>query len=193
MEPVISNLDETCIACGRGQELYNKQGNKKFRDIVSSYRERYIAESKPNRSDIITKVYEKLMYDGMKFVEKNDNGDWVVLGNSEGRNKVAHRFRDEISPRKEKIKPVSKIIQHSAIQNTCDDPTSRNPFLSETVGESEEQRSSPTWFSTWGVGNQLNRQNGLHTSTTSTPAPSGANQSRLSRIFGQVDELLRSV
>ncbi|KAI2500469.1 hypothetical protein MHU86_14014 [Fragilaria crotonensis] len=191
MDEIISHLDSTCIANGRGQELYNKQGNKVFRDIVSSYRDQYTAGTKAKRSDIVKEVYDKLINDGMKFVKERDDGRWVVLGVDEGRKKVAHRFRDQIA-KKSSIKLASRIKQNPAIQINRDEMASRNHFFSMTSGESGQHNSSPTWVSASGVGNQLNRHNGLPPNYTSMQSRSHTDEHRLSRLRKEVDELLRS-
>ncbi len=85
------------IACGRGPKLYDKPGEKIFQDIVSSFIDEYTLSTKTKRSGIVQKVYEERIFDGMKFVCKRDYGGWVVIGINEGRDKVGHRFRDEIS------------------------------------------------------------------------------------------------
>lgn len=187
MDQVISHLDPMCIVCGRGQKLYSTHGNKVFRHIVSSYRKEYDAGTKAERSGIVKKVYNKLIGDGMKFVKRSEGKDdcWVVLGAPEGKNKVAHRFRDQ-------IKPASTIKQHPAIQIKRDEMASRNPFPSIANGDSEQHKSSPTWVSFSGVGYHLTPQNGLLPYDNSTPSPSHIDEYLSSRLRKEISALLRS-
>ena len=89
------------IVCGRGQNKYNGDGNKKLRRLVASLLHIYM-DTKTNRtakSELVNGVTEQLIAMGMKFVKlsgvigSKDYG-WVELPYEEARNKIAHRFRD---------------------------------------------------------------------------------------------------
>jgi hypothetical protein len=89
------------IICGRGQNKYNGDGNKRLRRLVASLLHIYM-DTKTNRtakSELVNGVTEQLIAMGMKFVKlsgvigSKDYG-WVELPYVEARNKIAHRFRD---------------------------------------------------------------------------------------------------
>lgn len=97
MNGQISNIDSTWILCGRGIRLYSHEGNTRFRSVVSSYLTRYTTGTKTQKSELVDEVYEVLVNTvGMKFMRKED-GSWVEMSKENGKKKVSHRFRDEIS------------------------------------------------------------------------------------------------
>ena len=97
MSTAISNPDLNWILDGRGDTIYNHEGNKKFRHIVASYRERYTAaRSKKEKSDLFKEIYKRLVEDEkMSFRKPTKDAKWVHMSKKQGQHKVARRFRDE--------------------------------------------------------------------------------------------------
>lgn len=103
-------LTETCspscfdVICGRGKGSYNRPGNKRFRSIVASYVERYLAsKTKDDKSMILALIIERiheqnnrnahfLKYDSECMV-------WRKMSTEEAREKVGHAMREAISLR----------------------------------------------------------------------------------------------
>ena len=92
----MSQVDRTCIKCGRGQNHYNHEGNVRFRETIADFLPAYKASPKTKKTQLVNDVYKHIMAKGMKFIEIHDDV-WVeVTSDVEGRKKVAHRFRDAI-------------------------------------------------------------------------------------------------
>jgi hypothetical protein len=115
MSTAISNPDLNWILDGRGDTIYNHEGNKKFRHVVASYRERYTtARSRKEKSDLFNEVYKRLIDDEEMTFWRQTEGKWVQMSKKQGQFKVAHRFRDE-NPKK---RPAQKQKRESHDETT---------------------------------------------------------------------------
>jgi hypothetical protein len=69
-----------CVLCGRGKEVWNSIGNRRFRVIVSIFLERYSkATSKALKSQIVSDVVDTIRSSGGHFV-KYEKGSWWEIG-----------------------------------------------------------------------------------------------------------------
>lgn len=65
------------VICARGKLAFNHPGNKYFRYIVSKMHESYKeAETKLQRSIVVSEVVDMIRSKGLGFVKKNSNGQW---------------------------------------------------------------------------------------------------------------------
>jgi hypothetical protein len=92
-----TTVDSNHILCGRGNSIYNSEGNKIFRRIIERHLCNYINSTRSKKTELIKRVSEELQNLGMIFMAVNDEGEQLQeLPTSEARKKVAHRFRDAV-------------------------------------------------------------------------------------------------
>lgn len=72
-----------CVLCGRGKDVWNSIGNRRFRVIVSIFLERYSkAASKALKSQIVSDVVDTIRGSGGHFVKYEEDGWWEIGDNA---------------------------------------------------------------------------------------------------------------
>lgn len=93
--------NEYDVYCGRGSECFNHEGNRRFRQLISTYIDRYLmAVSKYDKSAIIDEIVAIVRYQsgrGGGFVKKDaTTGRFYEVGDYLAREKTSQAFRDAI-------------------------------------------------------------------------------------------------
>jgi hypothetical protein len=97
-----STVQPKDVLCGRDRRAHNHPGNKRFRSIVQSYRERY--QSAPRREDknrITNEIIQRVLREGGRFLRlEEETGQWVLVDASGAHDKVSHALRSAKEPRR---------------------------------------------------------------------------------------------
>jgi hypothetical protein len=89
---VPSQLD---VLLGRGRGIQEHTGNIRCRNLVATYRDRYDAASKSEKTEIIRIIVEEVQKWGGRFMERSTDGPaWCVVSDEHARYKVSHGFRN---------------------------------------------------------------------------------------------------
>lgn len=118
-------LSEYDVYCGRGSQCFNHEGNRKFRQTIIQYLDRYmIAKSKYDKSSIIDEIVATVRCNngGGGFVKKDEaTGRFYDVGDYMAREKTSQAFRDAIQERSKQMHDViinKKSSCHPIIHNT---------------------------------------------------------------------------
>lgn len=99
---VPSTVQPKDVLCGRDRRAHNHPGNKRFRTIVQSYREKY--QNAPRREDknrITNEIIQRVLCEGGRFLRlEEETGDWVLVDSSGAHDKVSHALRSAKEPRR---------------------------------------------------------------------------------------------
>jgi hypothetical protein len=116
--PDCSPISELDILVGRNKHAVNHQGNKRFRCIVSSFLPQYFEKDcRTTRSRLVLDIIAAIELSGGRFLKQSPCGcgHWVVLGQTEKRNKVGHALRDAASAARAHCKPKPEITTNPSI------------------------------------------------------------------------------
>ncbi|CAJ1970012.1 unnamed protein product [Cylindrotheca closterium] len=84
---------ETDILLGRGVRLMQHPGNIRFREFLERYQDDYDRAQRNKRRKVSSEVVRALTGKGVRFLERNEDGDWVVADHAEAEDKVGQLFR----------------------------------------------------------------------------------------------------
>jgi hypothetical protein len=108
-----------CVLCGRGKELYDSVGNRRFRCIADMYLDQYSkTKAKIGKSIIVDNILSIIKDAGGVFC-KFEHGCWWQVSESAARDKVGAYFRaclqhrpgDKVTRRKT-MSPASAPTEH---------------------------------------------------------------------------------
>jgi RNase P protein component len=101
-----SNVD---VLCGRDREAHVHVGNKKFRVMISWYRDKYQnAKCRHEKTRITKEIVSSIHECGGRFLKKDENTEiWYDVGDEYAHEKVSHALRSAKDPEK-KIRPIRK-------------------------------------------------------------------------------------
>lgn len=106
-EPMPGDFEPTnaYVICGRGKKAYDH--NEHFRQMAATFLDEYSAAvSKPEKSRIVTSVFEKIGAKG-GFVRKDPKSKrWVVVTEMAAREKISQAFRDSLADQYQSSKNV---------------------------------------------------------------------------------------
>jgi hypothetical protein len=90
----VDKYHDTDVLCGRGGATNSHKGNRKFRSIVASHRESYLAAKKRDKPTYAQYVLDLVRNHSRKrrcrFLKKDEKSDrWYDIGNEKAREKVA--------------------------------------------------------------------------------------------------------
>ena len=106
-EPLPEGFDPTNyhVICGRGKKCFDH--NEHFRQLVATFLDEYsAAPSKPEKSRIVTCVFEKIGAKG-GFVRKDTKSKgWVFVTEMAAREKISQAFRDCLTSQYQSSKDV---------------------------------------------------------------------------------------
>ncbi|KAL3933509.1 MAG: hypothetical protein SGARI_003691, partial [Bacillariaceae sp.] len=107
---IITEPGEWDIVCGRNSGGLNYTGNRRFRVQVMMNLSRYLgSKSRDQKSQVIQALFDTLQDDiGARFVKKVGKGKYGLLGDKEGRKKVAHTMRDFVQEHKKAVLPAGR-------------------------------------------------------------------------------------
>ena len=82
------------VLLGRGKASQNHPGNVRFREILAMYQEEYNNTQRYKRYDTPKEITRLLLEDGVRFLQKTENGNgWVECDAAEAEKKVKQVFR----------------------------------------------------------------------------------------------------
>ena len=114
-EPMPEDFEPTnaYVICGRGKKSYDH--NEHFRQMVATFMDEYsAAPSKPEKSRIVTSVFEKIGAKG-GFVRKDTKSErWVVVTEMAAREKISQAFRDGLTDQYQSSKDVRQLKRKQA-------------------------------------------------------------------------------
>lgn len=121
---------ENDVVCGRGKGSYNRIGNKKFRELVTSYIPAYLkARTKFDKSTILHEIIDKVRAKHnpdtgrpANFVKFHKKTGWTEIGEGLAREKVGHAMREAIATTKrgKQIKPAVVVAPVTSAQLPSD-------------------------------------------------------------------------
>lgn len=122
------------ILLGKDSSIYNHDGNRKFRSIIYSHIDNYMAASnKTSKSKIVHDLHSHLQSSGYRFLRKiNDNRGhgFLEIKSREARQKISHALRDGARERQKK--------GTSSSCNLVDEPSTSDK---NTAGKTREPAS----------------------------------------------------
>lgn len=117
-DSVPSNID---ILCGRDKESYGHAGNRRFRAIISTYRDEYQnAKSRDNKTRITDEIVASIRNCRGRFLRKDEKTNmWYDVGDAYAHEKVSHALRSAKDPEKkcQRIKQKVKLQLPTANEN----------------------------------------------------------------------------
>lgn len=85
------------VICGRGLRTKNHPGNKELKQHISLYMDAYSkAESKFDKTTIVSSILDFVHQRGGMFVKKIAEGEWVEVSEELKRDKIGQAFRDSL-------------------------------------------------------------------------------------------------
>ena len=110
------------IQLGKEKAIFNHSGNRRFRNIINSNLDKYIAApTKSSKSKLIRQVHADMQKSGYRFLRKNSTtGIWYEIEKHNAREKVSHALRDRV---REQQKPTKRRRKNS-VSDTPPSPTS---------------------------------------------------------------------
>ena len=86
------------VICARGKDAWNHLGNKNFRALIQEWTEAYSkTESKTQRTGIVSNIIQSVRSLGTGFVKREDDGEWIEVGDVHARDKVGQLLRNALS------------------------------------------------------------------------------------------------
>lgn len=83
------------VICGRGKSSVIHEGNKRFREYVSSHVHTFlIAKNRLAKNTLVADIVRHIRTSGGKFLKKCANGSWRDIGDKLAYEKVGHALRD---------------------------------------------------------------------------------------------------
>jgi len=123
------------VICGRGKQCQTH--NEGFRSLVASRLAEYsAAPSKPERSRIVTLIYEEIIRNGGGFVRKDfKTGRWLSLPETPGREKISQAFRDSLTDQYQS----SKVCRRQKRKQAREESSSCGSSSDEESEDEEEE------------------------------------------------------
>lgn len=134
------------VLCGRGKRVNDFIGNRRFRDLVMSYRERYA--NCPRRSDkrVICKcIMEAVRSRGGRFLTKQDDG-WSALGEEKVISKILQALRENAAKWNKVVEKAaaSMVVVADPSSSLCETNTTANTeTMSVVSNDSHQENCSP--------------------------------------------------
>jgi hypothetical protein len=88
------------VLLGRGRNLQNHPGNKRFRGLIDRYLERYEAADKQDKTILAYTIIRIVQEMNGRFLKDVDGAGYVEVDNAVAQTKVAHCFRSQRSAMK---------------------------------------------------------------------------------------------
>lgn len=105
--------NEMDIVCGRDKRAQHHAGNKRFRKVIQSYRDRYRAATRRTEKTAVTvEIIQLMRRQGARFLKFDEShGIWMNVSEADIHEKVAHALRSCKDPRvmKERAKHASAV------------------------------------------------------------------------------------
>lgn len=117
------------VLCGRGRESFHHEGNKRFRETVTSMMDQFRqAKTRAERSRVVASIWNTIRGRGGRFLKKNEiranrtagdgSGEWYQLSDQQAKEKVAHAIRDACA------NSMDSITRRGSFLSTTSNPTS---------------------------------------------------------------------
>lgn len=88
----LSHMD---VICGRGKSAVIHEGNRRFREFVSSHVHAFLnAKNRLAKNALVADIVGHIRSSGGKFLKKCANGGWQDIGDKLAYEKVSHALRD---------------------------------------------------------------------------------------------------
>ena len=92
------------VICGRGKDAKNHQGNKKYKQIIQQFLQKYAqVDTKYEKSVIVSQVIDIIRTNsskhsggGGKFIKQHSDGRWYQVNDQMVREKIGQGFRDNL-------------------------------------------------------------------------------------------------
>jgi hypothetical protein len=117
--PFVEEPTSFDILLGKEKAIFNHSGNRRFRVIINSNLDTYIAApTKFSKSKLIRQVHADMEISGYRFLRRNDStGICYEIEKHEAREKVSHALRDRV---REQQRPTKSPRKNAC----CADPPS---------------------------------------------------------------------
>lgn len=89
------------VLFGRGRNLQNHPGNKRFRSLIDRYLDRYEAADKQDKTILAYTIIRIVQEMNGRFLKDVDGAGYVEVDNVVAQAKVAHSFRSQRSAMKQ--------------------------------------------------------------------------------------------
>lgn len=93
--PAGDEVKEHDVMCGRDKHVHSHSGNKRFRFLIQTNRERYqSAKSRSEKSNITQEILRAIQENGGQFLKIDPaTGVWAALDAAEAHEKISHALR----------------------------------------------------------------------------------------------------
>ena len=104
-----SSVRSEDVLCGRDRLIHAHPGNRRFRHLVTMYRERYqSAKHREEKTKMTTKIVETVKSYGGCFL-KQEGGSWHEVDQAYAHEKVSHALRSAKDPNRVKPKRTRNV------------------------------------------------------------------------------------
>jgi hypothetical protein len=142
---------EYSIICGRGKGTLNHAGNRRFRDLTSTFIERYSrADSKAAKSVIVSTILDVIHQADGDFCQLK-RGVWVKTGDHYAREKVSALLRDFLHTKyrsSAKAKVARRKADKTGNGKETQEQQSDQKLVDDTPHSDESSNTSSCWGST---------------------------------------------
>mmetsp|Transcript_10555 Transcript_10555/g.19702 ORF Transcript_10555/g.19702 Transcript_10555/m.19702 type:complete len:259 (-) Transcript_10555:472-1248(-) len=97
------NISENDVLFGRGGGTNRHIGNVYFRELVSEYQPAYIQARKRDKTMIAKTIVAQVRNRNGRFLRKQENGNWVDVGDKKAAEKTSQALREGLSGRMREI------------------------------------------------------------------------------------------
>ena len=83
------------VLCGRGSTYFLHEGNKRFRQLILAYLERFtLCKSRMDKSALVIEIVAAVCENGGHFLRSDKEQQWHDIGDRLAREKVGHALRE---------------------------------------------------------------------------------------------------
>ena len=143
--PVHFVPSDDCVLCGRGKACKEAEGNRRFKYIVNTKLDEYLAAaSRLDKTELIDQVISQVRQNcggaGGFIKQHPDTQRWYEVGDFLAKEKTAQQFRDALHEHYSSSNPSKRVRNRKKRQ--LKSPTNASKSKTKT-GESESASSSP--------------------------------------------------
>lgn len=127
--------DNQDVLLGRGGATNNHEGNKRFRAVVASHQEQYLASKKKDKAIISRSIVGIIQSNGGRFLRKNPVTDaWETVDDKKAVEKTSQALREGLNVRRTTTKSP-RHNSESSVEN--EDPSAKRHKVGKTVSWDE--------------------------------------------------------
>ena len=103
-------VHEKDVLCGRDRHIHSHPGNRCFRHLINTFRERYQnAKHREAKTAMTSEIVDTVKKYGGRFLKQDPDGRWREVDQSYAHEKVSHALRSAKDPNRPKPKRTRTV------------------------------------------------------------------------------------